>query len=250
MRRDLAVWTRRDSVVAGRSARGTRTKMLKHAIAAVALAAFAAGAAQAADLPPVYPGPPQLQTFDWTGVYIGGNIGWGSASASYNVAGVTGSEHLTGVLGGIQAGYNWETGPWVLGLEVDGQVADQQANSSAAAGGVAVSVTDKVPWFLTARGRVGYAFAPMWMIYVTGGAVFADFRSTVVISTLGSGGWESSQAGWTAGAGLEGALDRNWSWRVEYLHFDAGTLNTTVLGAPIAVSLTDDIGRLGFNYRF
>jgi outer membrane immunogenic protein len=164
---------------------------------------------------------------------------------------VTGSENLNGVLGGGQIGYNWQQGNWVFGLEVDGQGTDQHANFAATAGPVTVTESDKLPWFVTARGRIGYAFAPMWMVYATGGAAVADFQSTLTATGLGSATWEVSRAGWTAGAGIEGAINRNLSWKLEYLHIDTGTFSTTVFGViPASVRLTDDIGRVGLNWRF
>jgi outer membrane immunogenic protein len=226
--------------------------MHKYTIAGLALIATAlgAGVAQAADLPrQMYTkAPPAIApVFDWTGFYIGANVGYGSAHADLTVGGITGSENLTGVIGGGQIGYNWQTGPWVFGLEADFQGSDQHANF--AGGGVTES--DSVPWFGTFRGRIGYAVAPMWMLYVTGGGAVMDFKSNVTVAGVGSATFETSHAGWTIGAGVEGAITRNWSWKAEYLHIDTGNFNTTLLGVvPATFRMTDDIGRFGINYRF
>src|SRR5689334_7800378 len=98
------------------------------AVAALVVAlvvALGVTGASAADLSaaPVYRGapPPLVAAFDWTGFYIGANIGYGSARADASTDGLSGDEHLNGVLGGGQIGYNWQTGNWVFGLEVDGQ---------------------------------------------------------------------------------------------------------------------------------
>ena len=159
------------------------------------------------------------------------------------------------MLGGGQIGYNWQVGNWILGLEADGQGTDQKSSLSVSglAGGVPVTVTqnDSIPWFVTARGRIGYAIAPMYMIYATGGGAWMDFKSSISATGLGTATWETSHGGWAAGAGIEGAITRNWSWKAEYLHLDTGTFNTTVFGViPASVRLTDDIGRFGINYRF
>ena len=229
-------------------------KFLISTAAAAAVIALGATAASAADLPaPIYTKAPPMvaPVFDWTGFYIGVNIGYGFGSASATAGGVTGSEDLNGVLGGGQIGYNWQQGPWVFGVELDGQGTDQHANFSATAGAVTVTESDNLPWFVTARGRIGYAFAPMWMIYATGGAAVADFRSTLSATGLGSTTWEVTRAGWTAGAGIEGAINRQLSWKLEYLHIDTGTFSTTAFGVvPVNVRLTDDIGRVGLNWRF
>jgi outer membrane immunogenic protein len=222
-------------------------------LVSAAIAALSIGSAAAADLSrPIYKAPPApVAVFDWTGFYIGANIGYGWASTDVTVAGVSGSENLKGVLGGGQIGYNWQVGNWILGLEADGQGTDQKANFSGTAAGVTVTENDSVPWFVTARGRVGYAIAPMYMIYATGGAAWMDFKSSISATGLGTATWETSHVGWTAGAGIEGAITRNWSWKAEYLHLDTGTFNTNVFGViPASVRMTDDIGRFGINYRF
>ena len=85
----------------------------------------------------------------------------------------------------------------VLGIEVDGQATDQKATFAA----LGLSETDSMPWFATARGRIGYAIAPMWMIYATGGGAWADFKSTITAAGLGSATWEVSHGGWSAGLG-------------------------------------------------
>jgi outer membrane immunogenic protein len=218
-----------------------------------AIAALGITSAAAADLSrPVYKAPPApVAVFDWTGFYIGANIGYGWAHADGSADGLSGSETLKGVLGGGQIGYNWQVGNWILGFEADGQGTDQKTGITLTDGVTTVTQSDSLPWFVTARGRIGYAIAPMYMIYATGGAAWMDFKSSITVSGVGTATWETSHGGWTAGAGIEGAITRNWSWKAEYLHLDTGTFNTTVLGViPASVRLTDDIGRFGINYRF
>jgi outer membrane immunogenic protein len=222
----------------------------RHIVKFALLAAlFGAGAAQAADLQraPVYTKAPPapVEVFNWTGFYIGANLGYSAGRAHFDTLGST---DLNGVVGGGQIGYNWQGpgSPWVFGVEVDGQATGQ--DNSATAGGV--TLTESLPWFVTFRGRVGYAFAPMFMIYATGGGAWVDhkFELTGVGGSLTS---EVNRLGWTAGAGIEGALNRNWSWKVEYLHLDTGSFNTNVFGVlPVSLRVTDEIGRFGINYRF
>jgi len=222
--------------------------MFKHTITGLALvgAVCAATVAQAADLRPMpVKALPPVEVFNWTGFYIGVNIGY-SAGRS-NAAGF-GSTDLNGIVGGGQIGYNWQAlgSPWVFGVEIDGQGTGQ--DNSVTAGGA--TLTESLPWFATFRGRIGYAFAPMYMIYATGGAAVVDHKFQ-----LSGGGvtltTEDTRLGWTAGAGIAGALNRNWSWKVEYLHLDTGRFNTNVFGVlPLSLRVTDDIGRFGINYRF
>jgi outer membrane immunogenic protein len=227
-------------------------KLLFATTALTALAALAAPAAFAADLgvrrapAPAYVEP----AFNWTGFYIGANVGYGWGRGDVTVFGFTGSQDMNGVLGGGQFGYNWQFVEWILGLEADGQATDQHRDSVGTIGAVTITERDEIPWFVTLRGRVGYAVAPMWMIYATGGAAWTDFKATVTATGLGSASWETSHVGWTAGAGVEAAINRNWSWKVEYLHIDTDNFNTTIFGVPATARFQNDIARVGINYRF
>ncbi len=227
--------------------------MRKWLVSAAMVVLGVTGAA-AADLGPVYKAPPPAPVaavFDWTGFYIGVNLGYGWGRVEGSTDGLSGSQDLNGVIGGGQIGYNWQAGNWVFGLEVDGQGTDQKASLSVSGGGITVTETDSIPWFVTARGRIGYAVAPGWLLYATGGAAWMDFKSVIGVTGFGTATWEISHVGWTAGGGVEGAITRNWSWKAEYLHLDTGSFSTNVFGVvPANVKLTDDIVRGGINYRF
>jgi outer membrane immunogenic protein len=226
---------------------GILTRVITTFAVAGAIAACAQ-AARAADLP-VMPtkAPPPVALFDWTGFYIGANVGYGWADTHFNVAGVTATDKLRGFVGGGQIGYNQQMGNWVFGIEIDGQGTDQRSITAIPG----VSLTDSLPWFMTFRGRVGYTIAPTWMIYATGGGAMVDFKSQLVVAGLGTVTTTTMREGWTAGAGIEAAINRNWSWKVEYLHIDTGTFNTTLFGVvPTTLKVTDDISRFGINYRF
>jgi outer membrane immunogenic protein len=224
--------------------------MLKRTVTGLALAAaaFATSGAQAADLParPMYTkAAPAIDVFNWTGFYIGANIGYSSGHTDF---GGLATLDPKGVVGGGQIGYNWQEmgSPWVFGVEFDGQGTGQ--DDSVAGGGV--TATDSLPWFATFRGRIGYSVTPMVMIYGTGGAAVVDHKFTAsgFGATLSS---EDTRFGWTAGAGIEGAISHNWSWKAEYLHLDTGNFNSNLLGVvPVRLHLTDEIGRVGINYHF
>jgi len=127
-------------------------------IAAVGVLA-ASNLAQAADLAP----PPAPAAYSWTGLYIGLNAGYASATVTNTVAGGgmdgSGSVAIPGGIGGAQLGYNYQWGAMVLGFEVDldGTMATKSSATITAPGGV-TSGTDQIPWIGTLRGRVGYAF--------------------------------------------------------------------------------------------
>lgn len=231
---------------------------MRLAAVAVATVVLGAGAASAADLParmraqpPVYTkAPPPMEVANWTGFYVGANVGFASARASSDIMAVDTSQTLTGIIGGGQAGYNWQMGPWVFGAEIDVQGSSQDATWTGTIGGGAVSQATSLPWFMTARGRVGYAFAPTWMVYVTGGGAWGEVKS-VITAVPGVVTWDETRGGWVIGAGIEGKINRQWSWKVEYLHVDLGSSSTVLFGvAPANLGITNDIGRVGVNFHF
>src|SRR5438876_616920 len=94
--------------------------MSKAVVAAVALTAAGLASAQAADLPygsrAPYTVNQPLNAFSWAGPYLGGNLGYNWGSVDNNPT------KPAGLLGGVQGGYNWQTGPWVFGVEGDLQL--------------------------------------------------------------------------------------------------------------------------------
>jgi outer membrane immunogenic protein len=145
-----------------------------------------ASLAEAADLqiakaPPFLPPPP----FSWTGFYLGGNVGagFGTTETSVNVGpaltAVTGtpvtataplvSETFNGFVGGIQAGYNWQAGVFVLGVEGDLDAAGLQGNAPCV---VVLNCTVKHNWFADITGRVGVVAVDRSLIYLKGGVAW------------------------------------------------------------------------------
>ena len=230
---------------------------------------------------------PAHPVYDWTGPYIGINAGYGvdtsQTDALFNDAGIgappfaTGaSSKLDGVLGGAQAGYNWQAGRWLFGLEADIQATNQQAGPTYLCPGaicnptiadvdtpVTVAHDYKLDWLATVRGRAGAAITPDTVIYATAGLALAGIwnvgavlDSTAAVAPLFDIN-ERTKAGWTAGAGIESHLAGNWTGKIEYLHMDFGSASTATAdnadATPIALGIntriTDDILRVGLNYR-
>lgn len=246
---------------------------------AAALSLGLAQAASAVDMPAPVKAPVAAPVYNWTGFYIGGNIGhgWGKSDNAFADA-VTGfgtvpmgsdTTNVNGVIGGLQAGYNWQTGSFVFGLETDVQLSGQKGSGAAicpaasCGPGGTVTHTERLTWFGTTRGRLGWAF-DRWLIYGTGGLAYGTVESSgsvnffVPISLTGPYGGSATRLGWVAGAGLEGAITQNWTARIEYLHIDFGTANfSSPTKFPLAAgAITDsmhlraNIVRVGLNYRF
>ena len=211
-------------------------------------ALFGAQCAAAADLSlaPLYKAPPAqvTQAYNWTGFYIGANGGggWGHSYWDANATGM----NLSGAQVGGTAGYNWQAGNAVFGLEGDLDWSNLKGSATSALCPFGCNTSDT--WLSTVRGRAGYAFGGV-LPYVTGGLAVGDIRAGFPGFATAS----TTNAGWTVGGGLEVALPGNWSAKAEYLHVDLGRFNCGVdCGAAGTdnVSMHDNVVRAGLNYHF
>jgi outer membrane immunogenic protein len=199
------------------------------------------------------PPPPVAPAYSWTGFYVGVNGGGAWANTSDNnafFAATTGNFQISGGVLGGQAGYNWQTSVWVFGIETDLDASSVKGNTSTGlCAGVVCTIENT--WLGTTRGRVGYA-ADNWLAYATGGIAYGNVH---IQDSAGAVHGGTTRAGWTAGAGLEYAVTRNVSARVEYLYVDLGSAGVpcaTVAGACGISTQTfnESIVRGGFNFRF
>ncbi len=266
---------------------------MKRLLMTAAVLSGLASSALAADMPvkarAVVPVDPP---YNWTGFYVGGNIGysWGDADVTANffnnVTGVllatgTGSFDMNGVIGGLQAGYNWQTGPWVLGLEADIQASGEKGSVGFFCGGVicsplqtaipiaaapvTASISHHLDWFGTLRLRAGYTVTPRILAYVTGGLAYGHVETDGLLTGFNAFGVATStgfsdsrwKGGWTIGGGIEAQLTGNWTAKIEYLYMDLGSISNTavVVNAPpiraeFNTDITDHILRVGLNYKF
>ena len=227
-------------------------------LAATTGLALLAGQAQAADLrrPAPMPGPmaeaqPVYPTL-WTGLYVGGHVGygWGNADGDFANAFLPSagsySNDIDGVLGGVQIGYNWQALNWVYGLEAD--FAWSGIDGSSSGGDGFSTFSTQLNWMSTFRGKIGFA-QDRWMVYATGGAALADFD---VDSTDGVVAVSDSATkwGWTVGAGLDYALTDAWRLGVEYKYADFGSETFAAPFGSTDVDLNVHSVSLRVNYRF
>src|SRR5206468_11004487 len=156
---------------------GTELYMTRE-LALVAATLILAGPAFAADLAVKAPAPAGPLPAQWSGFYLGihGGYGWGHDSVDGNISPFSNPSPNGGVFGG-QAGYNWQYGSIVGGLEVDFSGADlrhsQSITGTAVIGGALISetvtVSSKVDYFGSARARAGFLLTPDWLFYGTAG---------------------------------------------------------------------------------
>jgi outer membrane immunogenic protein len=276
----------------------------------------------------------QTSPINWSGFYIGGNVGygWGAADSSQsggasnfsgapvaavwnslNIASTAGKAATDHVLGGVQAGYNFSSNRWIIGAEADLQFGRQAGNAFLASslsgvmcntvvlpapgtcaftpglpipvnGPVSTVLESSIDWFGTIRGRLGYLLNDNLLVFGTGGLAYGrvNVSATTNAETSGTGGQmfgpgsafatlSKTNIGFALGGGLEGSflpLSTNWTWKVEYLYVDLGSIDIV---APFALARTDsaspylttingtiathtrfteNIIRIGLNYRF
>jgi outer membrane immunogenic protein len=211
------------------------------------------GAAGAADLAPMYTKAPPIIVSDWSGFYLGinGGGGWGDTKfdAPFNFF-FGGDNKISGGMVGGHAGYNWQYGSVVTGLEVDFDGADIKGTNGDVFG-IGFTRTVKFDELATARARLGYAFSPNWMLYGTGGAAWGHSSDTFAFPGVFSVDANANNFGWAAGAGLEYKFTSNFILRAEYLHYDfAKTAYSFPLFVAPQASTTIDAVRGGLSYKF
>ena len=235
---------------------------------------------QAADLPVKAPvvADPYLPL--WTGWYIGAHLGAisdRSRFGSFLPAPLTPGggvycwaldcafnqgQTATGLLGGIQLGYNFQTGALVYGVETDLSLSTAKTTGTGSASffGLWTAETGSRA-FGTTRLRLGYAFDRS-LLYATGGLAYANMRNRfqpcsppfcgITVPFTSATGW---RVGYTIGGGWEYSIARNWSVKAEALYYGLGTRRVTALDAfgstyGLTDRMTGWVARGGINYQF
>jgi outer membrane immunogenic protein len=274
---------------------GATMKTTLVAAAGIAATLIAAQPATAADIP-VKARPPVIEVWTWDGYYIGANGGysWGRSKTTaswYNmntnalVAVGQSKFNLDGPIAGGQIGFLRQHGTWVWGAEADAQWSGQDGstnfscptpalggpcNTITGGPGLGVSPTasfkQKLAWFVTMRGRLGFTVHPEWLVYGTGGAAIGGIETDGVLTgvtilgaaTSNAFGYDRVNLGWTAGGGIEGRISGNWTAKLEYIYADYGIVRgsgslpaaAVPLRVEFASRVTDHVLRVGLNYKW
>ena len=262
-------------------------------IASLLIVAAASDGAQAAKkhakAEPVEPPPSPPAVHNWSGFYTGVNAGiaWGAFNPTtstvldgtigharrprlFNAAGHQAGNPF-GFGGGVQAGYNWQSGHWLAGIEGDIEYLHLNfpartyvpfvGNNNTAV----MSAYDNANWVASLRPRLGWADGD-WLFFLTGGPAVTKYEDDFSIWVVNSGGgdqfWQTSglrawRLGYAAGGGVEHAIGNNWSVKAEYLHFGFDSATATQVQSTNqhqvitqSADLKADMVRLGLNYRF
>jgi outer membrane immunogenic protein len=235
-------------------------------LGSVALAAILVGPATAADM--TVSGQFAPQAFGWTGFYVGAHAGpgWGHQDdnqstlfpvtqplpaavvtpPTINAPASPDRLSLGGGAGGAHAGYNYQSGQYVFGVEGDVDFADLNASGTGLYLGSTVfrKLEWRSDWQGSARLRAGYARDNL-LLYVTGGIAFANAK-------LSTGGANSSNThvGWTAGIGADYAFSANWVGRVEARFTDFQKKSYWTIDGPVDSDWNQTTVTAGISYKF
>lgn len=189
--------------------------------------------------------------FIWTGGYVGLHGGWAWGRENDNLSDfepqADGDEFdVDGFLGGLHAGYNWQSGSFVYGLEGDIDYADIDGGADFPIG----SLSLESDWQASLRLRAGYAM-DTWLLYATGGVAFghAELSGNVLAA---SGSDDNTHVGWTIGGGVEKAFTPNWIGRFEVRYTDFGSEDYDFdgLGGSVEADWNQTAVLLGVSYKF
>lgn len=215
---------------------------------------------------------PAVVPFSWTGFYIGAHVGaahfqkdWFVPLSANNFPGICpgcpaaiGGHNDTSWLAGGQAGFNYQVGAWVWGVEAQFSATNLKGSHANPlfAGNLDASETK---WLGTVAGRLGMAW-DRTLIYGKGGVAWAHDRFSVsTTTTFEAQATDNTRIGWMAGGGIEYAWSANWSMKVEYNYMDFGEKRETLrptANCPACAAFDYDIDqrihvvKFGINYRF
>jgi outer membrane immunogenic protein len=256
------------------------------------------GSASAADMA-VKAMPPPAPVWNWTGFYIGGSVGgkWNDTRVDDYPTGC----FLTSVtcgggpalnpnrsdsvrlndgrfIGGGQAGYNFQSGRFVGGIEgdiswtgINQTLLTSRAVTPPLVGFMVHGDAMKEDWIATIRGRAGFTVTPSFLVYATGGVAFAHVQTASAVAFTATadtyaGSYDETRVGYTVGGGGEWMIAPKWSIKAEYLFVDLGkqTVNLACTAPGICTSppqvspasyaadyrFREHIARVGVNYHF
>jgi outer membrane immunogenic protein len=235
--------------------------------------------AGAADLPNRYDGPNLFSSAPvatWTGFYVGAQLGyaWGTDQTHIDVPGfpftfVGPDLEASGAVGGVHAGFNYQYGQAVFGVEGDLELANIEGNvglkGSGNFPGYNITSSSNINAQGSIRGRLGFALLDRMMVYGTGGLAFANVENAYSAALppgnvfgapagLSTPSFSEIRWGWTLGAGVEYAITSNITARVEYRYTNLSSYKnvTSFLDAGSFSEQDPDFHtiRIGASYRF
>lgn len=214
-----------------------------------------------ADLP-IYSKAPAIAAplYDWSGYYVGvfGGGGYGNHNLN-NALGPAGNADFTvnysskGGLAGGEAGYNVQSGSYLVGVEGDAFWSNIKGDDNFALGS---NDATNLRWGGTLRARGGFTVDRLLMFF-TGGWAYGDLQHTNTDPVLGIDQFSNHRSGLTAGGGIAYALTNNLIGKIEYRYYDFGAYSR--LGLPLftpngqlpyTVNNTYSVVTVGLDFKF
>ncbi|RST88292.1 porin family protein [Aquibium carbonis] len=204
----------------------------------------------------------QQRTFDWSGPYVGAEIGGGFSSTNFAASSTdfAGGYREDVMVGGVFAGYDWQFGPVVYGLAADIDFVHSAdlafGDEDALTGGKGEAYTYDVDWVSTARARLGYTPTDRILVYGTGGIAAGHFEATSYsrpsfFDTADTASYSGVKWGGVFGAGVDFALPNDWSLKAEYLNYRFESINFGGEGLPnTSFKPKFEAVKFGLAYRF
>jgi len=216
-------------------------------LASIGVLALLGASALASDLPtrsPVNKAPIAAPPYNWSGFYVGANFGGGWTSGSLNIPGNNIYGGITEFIGGVQAGYNFQAGHVLLGIEGDFDWAS--FNHPALSTPTLGSVSHR--WMSTVAGRVGLV-NDRWLVFAKLGGGWVQSDATVNVPGLPNWNGSSTNGGWLIGGGIEYGFKAHWTVKLEYDYLALSSWNSATV--PV-VGLNRDVQMIkaGINYKF
>jgi outer membrane immunogenic protein len=177
----------------------------------------------------------------WAGAYVGVHADYGNGELSE-----TSILDFKGYAAGLHAGYNFQSGPVVLGVEGDFSFTGIEDEYRTNIGSVAVRLSMETPYLASVRGRLGLALGPM-LVYGTGGMAFTRLE----VKASATAGVDSvsvktavAEQGYTFGGGVEYMLSPRLIGRIEGLRYQFDKVDNS------SESYRVDVWRAGLSYKF
>jgi opacity protein-like surface antigen len=224
------------------------------------------------------PPAPIIEAYNWTGFYAGGYVstGWGNTDWNFTQFNTLTSPKMAGFLGGVEAGYNYQVGYTVFGVEADFAGVERTVLGGGDRGGGGLNGAASCPngFFFTCNdalhalasltGRIGFTWDRA-LFYVKGGGAWTENEfiakcntdsQPTIFATCAAADTPNTTAGdrrwgWTAGAGFEYGLSRHWSAKAEYDYYNFGNNTVTFTdGETVNIKETVNVVKIGVNYRW
>ncbi len=220
-------------------------RVLLAGVGVLALTAAASAADLTMEPAPMAPVVAPAAAFDWSGFYVGvhGGGAWGDFSTNIWQDAFGNS---SSVLGGVQAGYNYQINQFVLGVQTDLAYTNLATGQDVIPG--IVGVNANLNWLGSTTVRAGYAI-DTWLPYVKGGFAYGETKANIDSLIYSDSKWAT---GWTVGAGLEKAFTKNITGFAEYDYFDLGSAAYDISSqiGTIELKNTTNVVKVGLNYKF